>query len=192
MTRFSPCGTYAPTNSRNDQGNFKMRIMIVEDDRDVRESLGLFLTEFLNAEVLTFSEPGCAIAAINVFKPQVAIVDFGLQRMNGIELTKKIKEISPYCYVAMISATDSVSLAVEAMRAGCQNFVKKPFHIDAIAACVKEATFMANHVKSLDEIESEHIENVVATSATLEKAAEKLGMSGTTLWRKRKKESKAS
>ena len=193
MVRFSPRGTYAVySNHKNNRSHFQMRVMVVEDDQATRESLTEFLKNFLQAEVIGFADAHCALQAVEVFKPHVAILDHGLPCMNGVELTKKIKAISPYCYIAMISGSADIGIAVKAMRAGCENFIRKPFHIDDIAACLNEATYMAKNVKSLEEIEAEHIENVVATSSTLDNAAEKLGINSTTLWRKRKKVSKAA
>lgn len=193
MVRFSPRGTYAVnSNHKNNRSDFQMRVMVVEDDQATRESLTEFLKNFLQAEVIGFADAHCALQAVEVFKPHVAILDHGLPGMNGVELTKKIKAISPYCYIAMISGSADIGIAVKAMRAGCENFIRKPFHIDDIAACLNEATYMAKNVKSLEEIEAEHIENVVATSSTLDNAAEKLGINSTTLWRKRKKVSKAA
>jgi two-component system response regulator AtoC len=103
-----------------------MRVLVVDDEKNIRESIQRFLnTE--NIETVT-AENG--LSAKRLLQEQVfsaGIVDLRMPGMDGLELLKWIREEGPRLPVIMISAYGEVRDAVEAMKLGAQDYVIKPF-----------------------------------------------------------------
>ena len=103
-----------------------MRILVVDDDRNNRESIVRYLE----------SEEFEAIGAENAFAAQrrlasevfaAALVDLRMPEMNGLELLCWLRDEGPRLPVIMISAFGEISDAVEAMKLGAKDYVVKPF-----------------------------------------------------------------
>ncbi len=62
-----------------------------------------------------------------------------MPKVDGFEVLKKIKEISPETIVIMITAFGTTESAVEAMKLGAYDYINKPFNIDEIRLIVKKA-----------------------------------------------------
>lgn len=67
------------------------RILVVEDDRDVAQSLGMLLKSF-GHHALVVQDGASALEALADFVPEVAIIDVGLPGMNGYELARRLRE----------------------------------------------------------------------------------------------------
>lgn len=80
-----------------------------------------------------------ALAGLADHEFDVAIVDVKLPGMDGIELTKRIKDGSPDTMIVMITGVADVDIAVRAMRAGAEDFALKPFNLDALTLTVERA-----------------------------------------------------
>jgi DNA-binding NtrC family response regulator len=116
----------------------KTKILIVDDDEDIRVSL-----------IELFREDGCdafAVAdgykAIDAVKEEpwdVVLLDLKMPGMNGIEVLKNIKAINAQIVVIMITAFGTVENAVDAMKEGAADYVMKPFTPDEIRIRTKNA-----------------------------------------------------
>ncbi len=56
-----------------------------------------------------------------------------MKRMSGLELLKQVRELDPACAVLMITAFGTQPIAVEAMKAGAEDYLPKPFDNDELA-----------------------------------------------------------
>jgi CheY-like chemotaxis protein len=121
----------------------EMRILAVDDSEDTREYF-LYTMEMLGLDCDVAADAFQAIRMIEEAgdKPyNIFFVDWHMPCMDGIELTKKIKEINTCSsIVIMISANDWNAIEKEAVRAGVDQFIPKPLFpstlIDAINACL--------------------------------------------------------
>ncbi len=114
------------------------RIMVVDDERSMRE----FLEILLRKEGYQVSSFGSGEEALGWFIKEgcdLAIVDLKMPGMGGIELLKKIKKLNPETIVIVITAYASVESAVEAMKAGAYDYFIKPFNVDEIKLHIKRA-----------------------------------------------------
>ncbi len=114
------------------------RIMVVDDERSMRE----FLEILLRKEGYGVSTFGSAENALESFIKEsydLAIVDLKMPGMGGIELLKKIKKLNPETIVIVITAYASVESAVEAMKAGAYDYFIKPFNVEEIKLHIKRA-----------------------------------------------------
>lgn len=109
----------------------KEKILIVEDDQLVRESLFEFLS-IQGYEVTAASDgpEGLAFVEQNVF--DMAIVDLRLPSMSGIDVLKGIKDRSPDLDVIMITSFATVETSVEAMKMGAVDYLTKPINDDEL------------------------------------------------------------
>lgn len=109
------------------------RILIVDDNRDAAESLGLLL-QMLGASVLVADDGPSALRAIGSFRPGVVMVDIGMPGMDGFEVASRIRERTEWNEITLIALTgwgqESDRSFIQA--AGFAHHVIKPAEIGAL------------------------------------------------------------
>jgi two-component system KDP operon response regulator KdpE len=113
------------------------RILVVDDEPQIRHSLQVNL-ENKNYAVMTAASGEEALEAMARRKPDVVIVDLVLPSMDGIELTRRIREHSPVPII-VLSAIGNEQKKVEALESGADDYVTKPFGMEELAARVRSA-----------------------------------------------------
>jgi two-component system KDP operon response regulator KdpE len=113
------------------------RILVVDDEPQIRHSLQTNL-EKRNYDVTTAASGEEALEAIARQKPDVVIVDLVLPAIDGIELTRRIREQSPVPII-VLSAIGDERKKVEALESGADDYVTKPFGMEELAARIKSA-----------------------------------------------------
>ncbi len=114
------------------------KILIVDDEKLVRD----FLIETLQRkkyDVQGFDSGQKALTHLKDHHYDLVITDMKMPGLTGIDVLKKIKEISPNTIVIIITAYGSIENAVEAMRLGAFNYLIKPFSPDSIEAIIEKA-----------------------------------------------------
>jgi two-component system response regulator HydG len=106
------------------------QILIVEDDRTIREAIGVILSKEGYA-VATCASAEEALAS-DSFEPDLLITDYRLPGKNGIELVGFCREKLPLLESIVITAFGSIDLAVEAVKKGASDFLTKPFSPDEL------------------------------------------------------------
>lgn len=107
----------------------KTTIFLVDDEPIQNEMLKDYLAERFSYEIKTFESGESALREISV-RPQIVVLDFHLNShlpnaQNGVEVLKKIKELSPESQVIMLSGQDKLEVAVESMKYGAYDYVVK-------------------------------------------------------------------
>lgn len=121
----------------SDQG-FVPDILVIDDERDIREGCERILSRMeCNVYVATNGQDGLDI--INQESICMVICDIKMPGMDGLEVLKKIKEISPDIVVVMITGFSTVETAIEAMKKGAYDFISKPFSPDQLRIVAKRA-----------------------------------------------------
>ena len=103
----------------------KRKVLIVDDNVDAAEALGLFLVTH-GHEIKTANDGPAAIALVNGFVPDLAIIDIGLPQMDGYEVARRLRELLPTCVLIALTGwrLDPASEAVR--RAGFDACFTKP------------------------------------------------------------------
>lgn len=118
--------------------NSETRILIVDDEQVVRESLKHWFEEDgYNVEV---SED--AFNVLQVLQPDkwdIMLVDIKMPKMSGLELLERVKAIDPECIVVIITAYASVPTAVEALKNGAFDYVTKPIDPEELSHLIAKA-----------------------------------------------------
>ena len=112
-------------------------ILVVEDEPEIRRFLRSALgTEGYRVVEAETGERGAIEAGTH--KPDLAIVDLGLPDIDGIEVIRRIRRWSPMP-ILVLSARAQESAKVEALDAGADDYVTKPFGVDELLARVRVA-----------------------------------------------------
>ncbi|MBC9732554.1 response regulator transcription factor [Nocardioides marmotae] len=111
----------------------KPRVLVVDDDKAVRESLRRSL-EFNGYEVATANDGAEALAAIGRVSPDVVVMDVMMPRLDGIEATRALRAAGNDVPVLVLTARDAVGDRVEGLDAGADDYLTKPFALAELLA----------------------------------------------------------
>jgi putative nucleotidyltransferase with HDIG domain len=113
------------------------RILIVDDQDDIRSVLRDLLSEQYDC-----SEAQSAVEALQLLRAQhyqLVISDISMPGMSGLEMIPHLAQMAPDTVVVMISGSQTVESAIEAMRLGAFDYLVKPFDLRQVEAGVKRA-----------------------------------------------------
>jgi len=154
----------------------KVKVLVVDDEAVVRESLRDWLSD-AGYLVLTAENGPQALEIIKKEKPGIAISDLVMPGMDGIELLKRAKEISPGIEVIIITAYGSIPTAIAAMKEGAYDYIEKPFRPEKAELLVEK---LVEHQRLLEENISLHrkleeryrFENIITKSSKMQQVIE--------------------
>ncbi|MES2667304.1 MAG: sigma-54 dependent transcriptional regulator [Pseudomonadota bacterium] len=117
-----------------------MSILIVDDEKDIRELIGDILKDEGYAIRLAGNSDDC-MAEVNADPPDLMILDIWLKdsRMDGIDILKTVRRDNPDVPVVIISGHGNIEIAVAAIKQGAYDFIEKPFNIDQLMVVVARA-----------------------------------------------------
>lgn len=116
----------------------KFRILVVDDEKNIREGLGEYL-RLDNYEVFLASDGKEGLQAIEREDIDLVITDLRMPNMSGGELLKQISARYPSVLVIVLTGHGTVADAVDAMRNGAYDFITKPVNLDHLSILVKRA-----------------------------------------------------
>ncbi|QBX33793.1 sigma-54-dependent Fis family transcriptional regulator [Paracoccus liaowanqingii] len=117
----------------------KLKIAIVDDEPDMRESISQWLV-LSGFETETFASAEDALKVIGADWPGVVVSDIRMPGMDGMAFLKRLMGLDSSLPVIMITGHGDVPMAVEAMRVGAMDFMEKPFNPDRMTQLAKKAT----------------------------------------------------
>lgn len=120
----------------------KARILVVDDDADLRKLLQLRLSAAGYA-VVTAASGEEAMAALPGLRPQLVLTDLRMDGMDGMALFSAINRQQPSLPVIILTAHGSIPDAVEATQKGVFSYLTKPFDSGELLATVKRALLIA-------------------------------------------------
>ena len=114
------------------------RILTVDDEKNIRH---LISNEFSleGFEVVTAASGEEGLALFKSSRFDVVILDIKLPKLSGIEILKKMKQISPNTEIIMITGYSDIRSAVEAIKLGARDYVTKPFKLDELLTLVRHS-----------------------------------------------------
>ena len=123
-----------------------MKILIIDDERSIRNSLGEILTdEGYDVDVAEDGTVGCAMAEKE--KYNIIFCDIKMPGMDGIEVLDKLNEMEIDSAVVMISGHGDIATAVECIKKGAFDFIPKPLDLNRILITIKNASEKVSLVK---------------------------------------------
>jgi DNA-binding NtrC family response regulator len=114
------------------------RVLLIDDDPAMLDLLGYQLQEqgFIVESALN-GAAGIQLASEQPFA--IALTDLHLPDIDGIDLVKKLKEVTPQTEIIMITGYSSMTRAIDAIKAGAFHFVEKPVAFDELLALIEKA-----------------------------------------------------
>lgn len=116
-----------------------MKIAIVDDEQDMRQSISQWLA-LSGFDTETFASAEDALKGLGSDYPGVVVSDIRMPGMDGMMFLKKLMSVDSALPVIMITGHGDVPMAVEAMRVGAFDFLEKPFNPDRMTELAKRAT----------------------------------------------------
>ena len=113
-----------------------MRILVVDDDRAVRDSLRRSL-EFNGYTVELASDGAEALARAPQINPDAIIMDVMMPRLDGLEATRALRSAGNDVPILVLTARDAVSDRVDGLDAGADDYLTKPFALEELLARVR-------------------------------------------------------
>ena len=150
----------------------KGRILIIEDEKSMREVLRILLEE----EAYEVTSASNGLEGIEYIKNNIfdlVITDIKMPGADGFEVLIKTKEISPSTIVIMVTAFGTTESAIDAMKKGAYDYIHKPFKIDEIRLIVKKAFEKKNLSEELSLLREKFqssfgLENIIGKSAKMQ------------------------
>lgn len=133
------------------------KILVIEDDVMMSNMLSMYLTEEgYSVEQAEFAEDG--LRAMTNFEPDIVLLDLMLPDMDGIEVCASIRERSNVP-IMILSTKSEVSERVQALRAGADDYMCKPFSMHELTArveaLIRRSNFVVTDIDSTENVPEE-------------------------------------
>ncbi|HEX9441565.1 MAG TPA: response regulator transcription factor [Roseiflexaceae bacterium] len=115
-----------------------IRVLIVEDQRIVREGLRAVLED--EDEIAIVGEAANGQEAIDLFsklQPDVVLMDLQMPVMDGPEATRRIRELSPEAHILVLTTYVTDEFIFKALRAGAQGYLLKDASVDELLGAIR-------------------------------------------------------
>jgi len=155
------------------------RILVIDDDKEVRYSLNRVLTsQHYVVEESASGEEG--VAAVKKQAPDVVLLDNRMTGMSGIETLQHIRAANPKQLIIFMTAFGTAQTAIEAMKFGAYDYVVKPFDPPKLLALVESALRTQADSKSAAGYKpvintDEHKEGIVGASQAMQTVFKVIG-----------------
>ena len=157
------------------------RILIVDDEASLRDMLGVILRRD-GHEVSVFGEGQAILDELAADDSwQVVLTDLRMDGMNGLELLARVRKEFPQVFVIVMTAFSEWDTAVQAMRLGAYNFIRKPFDNEAMRDLIRRACLAQDYHQAASEAgESERNINIIGSSKALQSVEQLIARVSTT------------
>ena len=163
--------------------NSKGKLLIVDDELSVRDSLGKWFREE-GYEIGTAENASAALTRVAEQKWDLALLDIKMRGTDGIELQGKLREIDPHLVTIIMTGYASVDTAVQAMKNGAYDYLTKPLDPDEVALKVKKALAARSTQKEVERLqemtEAAHRPELVGQGAAMKKVFDAIETVGPT------------
>jgi DNA-binding NarL/FixJ family response regulator len=117
-----------------------IRVLLADDHTIVRQGVRLCLEAMGDIDVVAEAEDGQTAVQLAVqLRPDVAVVDLTMPRLNGVDAIRQIKRDAPEVEVVVLSVHDSEAYVVQALRAGAAGYVLKRNAATELVAAIRAA-----------------------------------------------------
>ena len=115
-----------------------MKILLVDDSRTIRNIQKNTLKTLGHEDVLEAADGLEALACLAQQKVDLMLVDWNMPNMDGITLVRKIRETDKHLPLVMVTTEAEKSRVLEAIKAGVNNYVVKPFTAETLSGKINQ------------------------------------------------------
>lgn len=127
----------------------KLTAMVIEDEKVTNELLSSTFKNFF-ADVHSCFNGEEALVAYEKIKPDVVFVDIIMSGIDGIELSRRIRQISPSQIIIVISASNDIEKISESIEVGVNSFIQKPIDTKKIIELLTSVVSMISKKKKIE------------------------------------------
>lgn len=147
------------------------RVLVADDEENMRWAMARALTR-AGYEVAVAENGQAALEYIRTERPDLALLDLKMPKMNGIEVLREAKAIFPEIFVIIMTAHGDTTTAIEAMKLGAYDYLLKPFDIEELLMAVAKALEVEALRQQVDYLRQEvndHMgrQNIIGSSALM-------------------------
>jgi two-component system response regulator MprA len=128
-----------------------VRILVVDDDRAVREALRRTVT-LAGYEVQVAEDGEGALERIVQSVPDAVVLDVGLPGIDGIELCRRVRRLGNRVPILMLTAREAVADRIEGLDVGADDYMLKPFDVGELKARLRALLRRANPEADVDAL----------------------------------------
>lgn len=157
----------------------RAKILIVDDELSMREFFSIMLSgEGYEVHCVESGSGAVSLAQKEHF--DLVISDIRMPGMDGIEVLKRIKALTPDTVVIMVSAYATAETAVRAMKEGAYDYIPKPFNVDEIKLIIEKGLEKKGLEEENDRLRQELLKHsryhgLIGSSAAMQKLQELIG-----------------
>lgn len=115
-----------------------MRIFIIDDSKTMRNIQKSVLSTLGHTDIQEAGDGQDALSRVDAFNPELILVDWNMPVMDGITFVKQYRAKGGKTPVIMVTTEAEKSRVVEAIKAGVNNYVVKPFTPDSLSQKISE------------------------------------------------------
>lgn len=139
----------------------RRRILIVDDEPSIRDSLKLLLQN--SFEVTTAEDGEAALISVDSSKPDLVLLDVMMPKMDGLTTLKELRSRAYAIPIVMLTGANTVKTAVEAMKCGAVDYISKPFEIDELTNLIISTLAVPQTDSSDQEVQPSVIDQAKST-----------------------------
>jgi DNA-binding NtrC family response regulator len=144
------------------ENKFATKVMLVDDEREFVEILSQRLeTRGLQVRAVTSGKE--ALTMIEDQNVDVAVVDFAMPGINGIDTLKQIKEKRPDIEVIMLTGQGTIQSGIEAMKHGAIDYLEKPVDLNILMEKIRFAKKQRMFI--LEKQSAEEVKNILKSKS---------------------------
>lgn len=115
-----------------------MKIMLVDDSKTMRNIQRSVLTQLGYTEIEEACDGQDALSKVGAFQPELLLVDWNMPNMDGLTFVKMYRQQDKETPIIMVTTEAEKARVIEAIKAGVNNYVVKPFTPDLLSQRINE------------------------------------------------------
>lgn len=138
-------------SNKNKSILYNLKVLYVEDEEFVREQLACFIKRRVGKLYLACDgEEG--IMKFNEYRPDIVITDLKMPKVDGIEMSKKIRNIDSICPIIITTAISDVESVIHTIDVGIDKYIVKPIDTKELVKTMEESALKLYKIKSKETI----------------------------------------
>jgi two-component system chemotaxis response regulator CheY len=115
-----------------------MKIMLVDDSKTMRNIQRSVLAQLGYTQIEEACDGQDALSKVQAFQPELLLVDWNMPNMDGLSFVKAFRQQNKATPVIMVTTESEKARVIEAIKAGVNNYVIKPFTPDLLSQRITE------------------------------------------------------
>ena len=115
-----------------------MKILLVDDSKTMRNIQKAVLQQLGHSDIQEACDGQDALSKVGAYKPDLMLVDWNMPNMDGLSFVKAFRQTNKTTPIIMVTTEAEKSRVIEAIKAGVNNYVVKPFTPDLLSQRISE------------------------------------------------------